>query len=216
MTRAGTPATIAKSGTSLLTTAPAPTSAPSPIVTPQMMVALEPIDAARFTRVASTFQSASVCRLPSAVGRARISIVREHDAVADEDLVFDDHALANERVRRDLAAGADQRFLLNLDERADLGFVADRATVEIDERRLRNTDIRAERNVVGNGHRVRSEAMTNASVSTMIVESCDRALSPETRPSRRLFDMRSLCDTAEEISLACARMRRRIHNGPLP
>src|SRR5262249_43967472 len=37
--RAGTPATIASAGTSCVTTAPAPTSARSPIVTPHMMTA---------------------------------------------------------------------------------------------------------------------------------------------------------------------------------
>ena len=43
--RAGTPATTAPGGTSLVTTAPAATRARSPIVTPEMIVALEPIDA---------------------------------------------------------------------------------------------------------------------------------------------------------------------------
>src|SRR5579859_7323726 len=63
--RAGTPATIAKSGTSRVTTAPAPTSAYSPIVTPGTIVALEPIDARRLTRVGMTFQSSSVIGEPS-------------------------------------------------------------------------------------------------------------------------------------------------------
>src|SRR5215510_4766172 len=48
-TRAGFPATTAPAGTSLVTTLPAPTVAPSPISTPQRMVALEPIDAPRLT-----------------------------------------------------------------------------------------------------------------------------------------------------------------------
>src|SRR5262249_48244884 len=44
-TRAGTPATTAKSGTSFVTTAPAPTMAPFPMVTPQRMTAPLPKDA---------------------------------------------------------------------------------------------------------------------------------------------------------------------------
>lgn len=42
MTRAGTPPTIVFSGTSFVTTAPAPTTALSPMVTPCRMVELEP------------------------------------------------------------------------------------------------------------------------------------------------------------------------------
>ncbi len=48
---AGTPTTSAKSGTSRLTTAPAPTKACSPIVVPQTMVQLAPSVAPRFTSV---------------------------------------------------------------------------------------------------------------------------------------------------------------------
>src|SRR6185312_14030020 len=65
--RAGLPATTAPAGTSLVTTLPAPTTARSPIVTPQRIVADVPIDAPRLTRVGVTFQSASVCGLPSAL-----------------------------------------------------------------------------------------------------------------------------------------------------
>ena len=42
-TVAGTPATTAKGGTSLVTTAPEPIAAPMPMVTPGMMMALWPI-----------------------------------------------------------------------------------------------------------------------------------------------------------------------------
>jgi hypothetical protein len=45
ITFAGTPATTVFGGTSLVTTAPAPTIAFSPIVTPHIIVAEEPIDA---------------------------------------------------------------------------------------------------------------------------------------------------------------------------
>ena len=64
---AGFPATIAFSGTSLVTVLPAPTIAFSPIVSPERIVAPEPIEAPVLTKVCSTFQSASVCNLPSAL-----------------------------------------------------------------------------------------------------------------------------------------------------
>src|SRR5262249_1658691 len=65
--RAGTPATIAFGATSPVTTAPAPIVAPSPMVTPHKIVAFDPMDARRQTRVDSTFQSAGPCGLPSSV-----------------------------------------------------------------------------------------------------------------------------------------------------
>src|SRR5260370_33663483 len=58
---AGLPATIAFGGTSCVTTLPAPTIAPSPIVTFERIVAPEPMDAPFFTSVCSTYQSFSVC-----------------------------------------------------------------------------------------------------------------------------------------------------------
>src|SRR5262245_51857141 len=61
-TRAGLPATIARGGTDRVTTLPAPTIASSPMVTPQRIVALVPIEAPRLTTVDSTAQSCSVCK----------------------------------------------------------------------------------------------------------------------------------------------------------
>ena len=76
-TRAGLPATTAPSGTSLVTTAPAPTVALAPMVTPHRMVAPEPTDAPRLTVVEMHFQSASDCRLPSAlVARGKRSLMK--------------------------------------------------------------------------------------------------------------------------------------------
>src|ERR1017187_2243536 len=66
-TLAGFPATIALRGTSLVTTLPAPTIAFSLTVVLGRILAPEPIDAPFFITVRSTFQSASVCSLPSAV-----------------------------------------------------------------------------------------------------------------------------------------------------
>src|SRR4029453_8331651 len=86
------------------------------------------------------------------VGRARVAIVREHHAVAHENLIVDDHSLADEGVRRYLAAGPDDRFLLDLDERADLRLVADCTSVEIDERGLDDAHTLPEANGIRNGH----------------------------------------------------------------
>jgi hypothetical protein len=67
-------------------------------------------------------------------GGAGIDVVDKDDTVSNEDLVFDYDAFAHKRVARDLAAAANTRILLNLDERADFGFVANFAAVKIDER----------------------------------------------------------------------------------
>src|SRR5207245_4227631 len=76
-TFAGLPTTTLLGGTSLVTTLPAPTIAFSPTVIPQSRVALEPIEAPFFTRVGMHFQSASVCKRPSAsVARGTRSLMK--------------------------------------------------------------------------------------------------------------------------------------------
>lgn len=67
MTRAGFPATTENGGTSRVTTLPAPTIASSPMVTPQRIVALLPIDAPRLTSVGMQVQSAGLCSSPASV-----------------------------------------------------------------------------------------------------------------------------------------------------
>ena len=57
--------------------------------------ALEPIDTRSSIQVCSSFHS-SVMGLPSAVLAARAPVVYEVDAVADEDIIADGHALADE------------------------------------------------------------------------------------------------------------------------
>src|SRR5439155_12265669 len=86
--------------------------------------------------------------LEAAVGArgTRVLVVDEHDAVTDEDLVLDRHAVAYERVALHLAAGADARAALNLDERPDARPVPDRAAVEVRERA--DPDVVAEVDVV--------------------------------------------------------------------
>src|SRR2546428_1132789 len=71
--------------------------------------------------------------------RPWIGVVDEGDAVADEDVILDRHAFTDEGVARNLAAPADLRILLDLDERPDLRFVADLAAVQVDE--LRELDV---------------------------------------------------------------------------
>src|SRR5919108_1775684 len=76
MTLAGFPATMALGGTSLVTTLPAPIMAFSPTVIPHNNVALEPMEAPRFTTVGTHAQSVSVCNRPSAlVARGNRSLI---------------------------------------------------------------------------------------------------------------------------------------------
>jgi hypothetical protein len=51
--------------------------------------------------------------------------------VAYKTLVFNFDALTNKTMRRDLAARAYHRILLNLDKRADLRFVPNRTAVQV-------------------------------------------------------------------------------------
>ena len=53
--------------------------------------------------------------------------------MSDKHVVFDRHSFANEGVTRNLAALADDGILLDLDKRADLGFVPNFAAIEVNE-----------------------------------------------------------------------------------
>ena len=81
----------------------------------------------------TTCQSASVCRPPPGGSGPGVAVVDEHDTVADEDLVLDGHPLADEGVALDLAVPADDGVFLDFDKGADLGAVANRAAVKVDE-----------------------------------------------------------------------------------
>ena len=94
--RAGLPATTAPSGTSFVTTLPAPTVARSPMTTPQRIVAPEPIEAPRLTVVGIHSQSASVWRPPSAFSSPGKPVVDERHAVPDENLLLDASRLRRE------------------------------------------------------------------------------------------------------------------------
>src|ERR1035438_8915572 len=100
--RAGTPATTAYGGTSLVTTAPAPTSAPSPMVTPHRMVALLPMEARAFTSVSSHFQSASV---------QIWNVPGDDGSRAHQRALADGHAAQDGGVAPDGSARFHQRFL---------------------------------------------------------------------------------------------------------
>ena len=119
-------------GTSLVTTLPAPTIAFSPIVTLARIVAPEPIELPSYHR-ASPPSSPLRSALPVCGRGPRIGVVDERHAMADEDVVFDVHSFANKSMAGNLAVPADAGVFLNLDERADLCFVADLASIEIDE-----------------------------------------------------------------------------------
>src|SRR5262249_33316733 len=63
-------------------------------------------------------------------GRSGVAVVDEHDAIADEHVIFNSNPFADEGVARDLAATPHKSILLNLHKRADFRFVADLAPVE--------------------------------------------------------------------------------------
>ena len=66
-------------------------------------------------------------------GRARVLVIDEINAVADEDFVFDRDAFTDESVARYFAVAAYPDTFLNLDEGADLCAVADLAAIQVDE-----------------------------------------------------------------------------------
>ena len=73
----GFPITTACAGTSLVTTAPAPIMAHSPIVIPQTIVAFAPIEAPYFTMVSEQTQSSEVFNSPSSViDQGHLSLVK--------------------------------------------------------------------------------------------------------------------------------------------
>src|SRR4051794_10470610 len=74
MTGAGTPATLARAGTSAVITAPAPTRAAAPIVTPPRMTAPDPIAAPSCTSTPSNSQSSGDWTCPAALSAARAEI----------------------------------------------------------------------------------------------------------------------------------------------
>ena len=66
---------------------------------------------------------------------ARSAVIDEHDAMPDEDIVFESDTLAEKTVARDFAAPADADAFLDFDAGTDAAFIADGASVQIDELR---------------------------------------------------------------------------------
>ncbi|WP_411839549.1 hypothetical protein [Paracoccus sp. ME4] len=71
--------------------------------------------------------------------------------MTDEDVVLQDDALAQEGMRRYLAARPDGAAFLNLDERTDHGLLADAASIEVDQIGAGYADIRGQ-SAVNDGH----------------------------------------------------------------
>src|ERR1700742_207857 len=78
----------------------------------------------------------------------RVAVVDEGHAVTDEDVIFDDHALADKGMAGDLAAPPNPGVLLNLHEGADFAFVAHLTTIKVDE--FGQPDVGAELYIVSN------------------------------------------------------------------
>ncbi len=66
----------------------------------------------------------------------------------NEHLILNRHPLADEGVRRYLAARSDLGANLDLDKSADAGFIADFTTVEINKVWMEDTDLTAQSNII--------------------------------------------------------------------
>src|SRR3954470_14274814 len=66
------------------------------------------------------------------IGGARETIVDEHYPMADEDVIFNDHALTYKGVAGNFAVFTYGGIFLDLDESTDLGAIANFAAVEVD------------------------------------------------------------------------------------
>ncbi len=118
-TRAGLPTTIARAGTSFVTTAPAPTNASSPISTPGQRIAPPPTRAPR--RIVGPAMSSW-----RALRAAHEVVVRRHDAGSDEDVVLERRVGGDVRLRLDLRQRAHRRVVLDQRAAAEHDVVADR------------------------------------------------------------------------------------------
>src|SRR5262249_35899626 len=98
------------------------------------------------------FPIAAPQQFPAGRGRPRQPVVDKHHAVSDKDLVLDRDPLADEGMRRYLAARPDHGPRLHLDKGADQGLVPDGAAIEVDELRLRDPHPLTEPDVVADRH----------------------------------------------------------------
>src|SRR5207237_6368675 len=141
------------------------------------------------------------------IHRLREQVVDEHDAVAHEDAVANRHARADERVARNLAVPADDRARLDLDERADLRVVADRAAIQVHELRLRDGDAVAKDHVFRNHSR---PPAAGAPTDTDAYDSCrqarPRCTTPRSRSSEATENGYARCCTSSGPSPCASRM----------
>jgi hypothetical protein len=73
------------------------------------------------------------------IGRPWQAVVDECDIMSDKNFILNRHTFANECVTRDLAAVADLRPFLDLNERADRYVVSEFAAVEVGKAKNANT-----------------------------------------------------------------------------
>ena len=86
--------------------------------------------------------------------RSWIAIIGKHNAVPHEHLIIDLDSFADKGVRRNLAAATYDGAALNFNEGANARFVTDLATVNIDEALVKDNDVMAKDDRVGDRHGV--------------------------------------------------------------
>jgi hypothetical protein len=85
-------------------------------------------------------------------GRPGKPVIREHDAVSDENFIFNGDSLTDKRVRRNLAARAYLCSCLDLDECTDPGLIADHTAIKVHQVRMKYPDVAADLNVLCDRH----------------------------------------------------------------
>src|ERR1035437_9011386 len=71
-------------------------------------------------------------QLPVAIRGTRVEVIGESNIVADEDLIFQNHAFANKSVTRNFATIPDFDAFLNFDKCADFYVISNFTTIQID------------------------------------------------------------------------------------
>ena len=102
------------------------------MVIPHIIVAPDPIEAPRLTRVGSHFHSPSLGQA-FVIGRARKAIIDERDIVTDKHFVLQGYAFTKKGMALNFAIVPNRRAFLNLNKGADAHSVADDAPVKIHE-----------------------------------------------------------------------------------
>src|SRR5258708_6190446 len=82
-------------------------------------------------------------KVPGTIGRSRIKVINEHDAMPNKYFVFDVDSLTNKRVRLYFALLADGHPALDFHERANLRFITDSAAINVNEIGMKDFDVTA-------------------------------------------------------------------------